>query len=195
MNYVPEDFELLEVSLLRQMLKQHFRQMGIKMNELAAAARTSATATAATNEDVAVDTVEVEVDTASSPSTEPEPPLLQVPEFDLERVIDDFVFMCIFIGNDFMPNLPHLDIADGSLNLMMNVYRDLLPTKLGGYLTSKGAIHLNRLELFVQEVGRREPLYFQQRAVDEKDPGYSEENYREYYYQVFLDTAPLDITR
>ena len=75
--------------------------------------------------------------------------------------------MCFFVGNDFLPCIPHLDIADGSLNLMMNVYRDLLPA-LGGYLTQKASIHLPRTELFLQEIGRREPLYFQQRATDEK---------------------------
>lgn len=54
--------------------------------------------------------------------------ICQLPfKFELERVIDDFVFMCLFVGNDFLPNTPHLDIADGSLNHMMNIYKVWLP--------------------------------------------------------------------
>jgi 5'-3' exonuclease len=56
---------------------------------------------------------------------------------------------------------------------MMNIYKDLLPS-LGGYLTDKDKMQLRRVELFVQEVARREPLYFQQRAIDEKDEEVSE---------------------
>lgn len=101
---------------------------------------------------------------------------------------------CIFVtltcnysaeGNDFLPCLPHMDIADGSLNLMMNVYRDMLPD-LGGYITSKSSIHLPRLEMFIQEISRREPLYFQQRAIDDRDKNYAGDGYREHYYKVLL---------
>ena len=145
MSYSPEDFELLEISLLRKMLNQHFRRLEMEMN--AAHARLT----------IAAQEIEAQGGVA--------PPV--PPRFELERVIDDFVFMCFFVGNDFLPCIPHLDIADGSLNLMMNVYRDLLPA-LGGYLTQKASIHLPRTELFLQEIGRREPLYFQQRATDEK---------------------------
>jgi len=61
----------------------------------------------------------------------------------------------MFVGNDFLPHIPNLDIADGSLNLMLNNYKDLLPV-MGGYLTDKGRIHLPRLELFLRELSRYE---------------------------------------
>ena len=55
---------------------------------------------------------------------------------------------------------------------------------VGGYLTRRDSIQLPRVELFIQEIARREPLYFQQRAIDEKDPGYSAAGYRDHYYKV-----------
>ena len=63
--------------------------------------------------------------------------------FDLERVIDDFVFFCFFIGNDFLPSLSALDISEGSLDSLIDLYKDLLPS-MTDYITEAGKIYWDR---------------------------------------------------
>ena len=178
MTFSQEDFEVLEISVLRKMLEQHFKVLERRM-ELKGVESEIPPISSILNSQVDKET------------NENESPPMKIFKFELERVIDDFVFMCFFVGNDFLPCLPHLDIADGSLNLMMNIYRDILPS-LGGYLTDKADIHMPRVEAFLQEVSRREPLYFQQRAIDEKDPAYADTNYKEHYYSAKfgIDSSP-----
>ena len=48
-------------------------------------------------------------------------------EYDLERILDDFVMLAMFIGNDFLPHLPGLHINDGALALMYDIYKKTLP--------------------------------------------------------------------
>jgi 5'-3' exoribonuclease 1 len=72
-------------------------------------------------------------------------------EFDIERVIDDFIVMCFFVGNDFLPNLPYLDIADGSLDKIFEAYKKLLP-HMGGYLSDGPQLHTQRLQLLLAKL-------------------------------------------
>ena len=57
--------------------------------------------------------------------------------FDVERIIDDFIFFCFFIGNDFLPSLSALDISEGSLDHLINFYKKSLP-EMKDYITDAG---------------------------------------------------------
>uniref|UniRef100_A0AAX7VJS4 5'-3' exoribonuclease n=1 Tax=Astatotilapia calliptera TaxID=8154 RepID=A0AAX7VJS4_ASTCA len=83
--------------------------------------------------------------------------------FDFERSVDDWVFMCFFVGNDFLPHLPSLEIRDYQSETRC----------LNGYLTQNGYVNLERVEMIMQAVGVAEDNIFKKRKEDEQQgPAY-----------------------
>ena len=80
---------------------------------------------------------------------------------DPERLIDDFILLCFFCGNDFLPHMPTLDIREGALNLLISIYQHTMPTV--GHLSKGEHINMRRMEIFVSKVSMCEQAIFQKR--------------------------------
>ncbi|RHZ49557.1 hypothetical protein Glove_519g79 [Diversispora epigaea] len=88
-------------------------------------------------------------------------------EYNLERIIDDFILLALFVGNDFIPHLPSLHIAEGALGLMFKVYKKTLQ-QAGGYINNGGLLDMKRLEMIFKELGDFERDIFTSESDDQK---------------------------
>lgn len=68
-------------------------------------------------------------------------------DYDLERIIDDWILMGFLVGNDFIPHLPNLHINHDALPLLYKTYISVLPT-LGGEAQKKMILYWCRFESF-----------------------------------------------
>jgi 5'-3' exoribonuclease 2 len=97
---------------------------------------------------------------------------LNVPDcpfkWDLERAIDDWVFMCFFVGNDFLPHLPALEIRENGIDTLMAIWKDNLPV-MGGYVTKDGHVDLDRAQFILSGLAKQEDSIFRRRKeVDDR---------------------------
>ena len=76
-------------------------------------------------------------------------------KYNFERIIDDFIFLCFFIGNDFLPNLFSFNIENGALGHLYEFYKACLP-ELDGYLIDKEKINIHRMKIFFDYLSKHE---------------------------------------
>lgn len=87
--------------------------------------------------------------------------------YEFERVIDDWVFMCFFVGNDFLPHLPSLEIRENAIDRLITLYKKCV-YKTGGYLTDSGDVALERVEMILTDLGHVEDEIFHDRQKNEE---------------------------
>jgi len=114
-------------------------------------------------------------------------------DYSLDRIVDDFVFMCMLVGNDFLSHTPHLEINTGAVSLMLTTYIDLLPD-WGGYLTDREKISPERFEEFIYNLSVYEEEHFKKRGYEENEPGWKLEAESEHdendFYGMFYSGNP-----
>jgi 5'-3' exoribonuclease 2 len=91
---------------------------------------------------------------------------LNVPDvpfpFNFEQSLDDWVLLIFFVGNDFLPHLPSLEIREGAIDTLLKIWKQELP-RMGGYLTNHGHLELARAQIILEGVAQRENDIFRRR--------------------------------
>jgi 5'-3' exoribonuclease 1 len=89
-----------------------------------------------------------------------------------ENKIFDYIFMCFFLGNDFLPHFPALNIRTNGINYLMNAYKHVF--KMSENLTAdKGTrIIWKNVRKFIEYLSMNELKYIQD-EYKKRDRAYS----------------------
>jgi len=74
-----------------------------------------------------------------------------------DRLINDFIFLCYFLGNDFLPHILTLDIAKHGIEYLISIYCDIYNIKKE-YILSENTLIINQdfLIIFLQKLSKDE---------------------------------------
>jgi 5'-3' exonuclease len=62
--------------------------------------------------------------------------------------VHDYIFMCFFLGNDFMPHIPSVNIRTTGIEILMNAYRELFNERHSNTTVQATPKHLCVIPLF-----------------------------------------------
>ena len=85
-------------------------------------------------------------------------------KFNEKQAIDDFVFLCFMVGNDFLPHIPSIEIIEAGIELMIEIYLHVGTNY--GHLTEtrkngKVYLHLEPVKVFLTIIGQNEKQNFE----------------------------------
>ena len=110
--------------------------------------------------------------------------------YDFERAIDDWVFMCFFVGNDFLPHLPSLEIREKAIDRLISIYKSSV-SKTNGWLTDSGRVNISRVQLILKDLALLEDEIFKSRRENEMDFRKKNKERRKRTKRQKLDDKPL----
>lgn len=88
-------------------------------------------------------------------------------EFNLEKIIDDWILVNFLIGNDFLPHVPKFHINRRGVQYLYDAYKAILP-KLDGYLNDNGKLVMGRYKKFLTQLSEYDFNLFNEKNFDFK---------------------------
>ena len=78
-------------------------------------------------------------------------------DLNKERIINDFIFLCYFLGNDFLPHIHSLDISNNGIEYLITTYVKTYK-QIFDYLLSSNTSQINQefLQLFIFNLSENE---------------------------------------
>lgn len=68
--------------------------------------------------------------------------------FDNHRIYD-YAFLCFFLGNDFLPHFPSMNIRTHGIDVLLNIYNKHIAVKNNSYLISKQTMKIEWKNVYI----------------------------------------------
>ncbi|EGR32559.1 hypothetical protein IMG5_077960 [Ichthyophthirius multifiliis] len=84
-------------------------------------------------------------------------------KYDIENIIDDFLLICFFIGNDFIPRLYCFNIREGQFEILIQIYKNYIK-EAKEYLNNMGYINWKGMYELIKQISNYEKEFIGDKA-------------------------------
>jgi 5'-3' exonuclease len=75
---------------------------------------------------------------------------------EIKDYVNDFIIICYFLGNDFIPHLPSIDIKKDGMDIILNAYSDMMLYTAETIIDKNFNINSTSLKLFIRSLANIE---------------------------------------